>query len=600
MKFLVHSVRGKLTAVSLALVAAVVIASGAALESMLREEHDDRLHSELVRHANVLEAVLNEAPATDATASHAVRARASALARAGGLRFTLIDIDGRVLADSHVDDAHLPGVVDHSHRPEVMAALRGEEGVVKRTSETTGEVLLYLARPIGSTGQVLRIAMPASSGDLLIHRLRVSLGVTAGIALTLAILMSLWSAHVMTRSLRELVVKARALAEHRTRTHINLGSDDELELLAGSVNRLAGEVDDTLLTLEAERDRFRAVVEGIADGVVAIDTTGRVLLMNTAARTLLGQTDSAEGAPLSRLLPTVDVEALLRTGEEEPPTVELELPGPPMRRVLVHASRAAVKDGAVLLLEDVTDVRRLENVRRDFVANVSHELRTPVSVIRASAEALIDGGLDDKARAARFAAALHRNAERLSRLVSDLLDLARIESGRHAITMRSVNVADMVKGIVDSLQPVLDARQHRIVVDVPADVAVLADDSGLEQVLSNLLDNAAKYTPEVGQITIRARNEGDRVIIEVEDNGPGIPPEHRDRVFERFYRVDAGRSREMGGTGLGLSIVKHLLAIMGGDVRVEGASPRGARFVVELPRGSTGGTGSTGSTGNTA
>ena len=180
----------------------------------------------------------------------------------------------------------------------------------------------------------------------------------------------------------------------------------------------------------------------------------------------------------------------------------------------------------------------------------------------------------------------------MSRLVSDLLYLARIEPGRHAITMRSVNVADMVKGIVDSLQPVLDPRQHRIVVDVPADFAVLADDSGLEQVLSNLLDNAAKYTPEVGQITVRARNEGDRVIIEVEDNGPGIPPEHRDRVFERFYRVDAGRSREMGGTGLGLSIVKHLLAIMSGDVRVEGASP-GARFVVKLPRGSSGSTDST-------
>jgi two-component system phosphate regulon sensor histidine kinase PhoR len=285
------------------------------------------------------------------------------------------------------------------------------------------------------------------------------------------------------------------------------------------------------------------------------------------------------------LLPTIDVDDLLRTDDAEPPMVELDLPGPPPRRVLVHASRTAVRDGAVLLLEDVTDVRRLENVRRDFVANVSHELRTPVSVIRASAEALIDGGLDDKARAARFAAALHRNAERLSRLVSDLLDLARIESGRHAITMSTVCVADVVKGIVDNLQPIIDARHHSVVVDVPDDVIALADGSGLEQVLSNLLDNAAKYTPEVGRIVVRARHHDQRVVIEVEDNGPGIPAEHRDRVFERFYRVDAGRSREMGGTGLGLSIVKHLVAIMDGDVRVEAAEPSGARFVVDLPLG---------------
>ena len=584
MKFLVRSVRGKLTAVSLALVAAVVIASGAALESMLREEHDDRLRRELVRHSNVIEAVLNEALPDDAD-RHAAYLRASLLARAGQLRFTLIDADGRVLADSHIDDDRLPSVADHSQRPEVVAALSGEPGVVKRTSETTGEVMLYLARPMGTTGQVLRIAMPASSGDLLIHRLRVSLGVTAGIALALAMLMSLWSAHVMTRSLRELVVKARALAEHRTRARIRLGSDDELELLAGSVNLLAGEVDDTLSTLEAERDRFRAVVEGIADGVVAIDATGHVLLMNTAARTLLGNDGTVQGLPLAQLLPTVDVDDLLRTDDVEPPMVELDLPGPPPRRVLVHASSTAVRDGAVLLLEDVTDVRRLENVRRDFVANVSHELRTPVSVIRASAEALIDGGLDDKARAARFAAALHRNAERLSRLVSDLLDLARIESGRHAITMSTVRVADVVKGIVDNLQPIIDDRHHSVVVDVPDDVVALADGSGLEQVLSNLLDNAAKYTPEVGHIVVRARHHDQRVVIEVEDNGPGIPAEHRDRVFERFYRVDAGRSRAMGGTGLGLSIVKHLVAIMDGDVRVEAAEPNGARFVVELPVG---------------
>lgn len=582
MRFVVRSIQGKLTATSLGLIAVIILVSGAVLEVMLRRAMDARLEAELLRHVSAIEAVLARVDDDDRAF-----ALAEDMSRAAGLRFTLIDADGHVLADSHVEDRRLGGLEDHDGRPEVQMARHGEVGVVKRTSATLGEPLLYIARPMASGGddgpaRIVRVAMPLQAGEALIERVRFALGATSAVALTLAMLMSLWSARVMTRSLRELVTKARALAEHRTRTRIRLESDDELEHLAGSVNRLAGEVDDTQSTLQAERDRFHAVVEGIGDGVVAVDAAGRVLLTNTAARELLGRSDGLVNVPLIDLLPTIDVATLLRA---DAPTVELELAGPPLRKVLVHASPTSVKDGAVLLLEDVTEVRRLENVKRDFVANVSHELRTPVSVIRASAEALIDGGLDDKARATRFASALHRNAERLSRLVSDLLDLARIESGRQTLTVRPVRVKRLVDDIVDGLQPVIDERKHTLVIDIADDVAVLADKSGLEQVVSNLLDNAAKYTPHVGHITVRARAHDDVVRIEVEDNGPGIPPEHCDRVFERFYRVDAGRSREMGGTGLGLSIVKHLCAIMGGDVHVEAASPHGARFVVELPRG---------------
>ncbi len=585
MRGLVRSVRGKLTAVSLALVAAVIIASGAVLETMLVNEHDQRLHQELNRHANVLQAVIDGGRDGDVVSDAARRHEAARLARAAGLRVTLIDAGGAVIADSHVDDDELSHLDLHSQRPEVRAALSGEPSVVKRSSQTTGEVQLYLARPI-SHGRVLRVSMPASSGDALVARVRLALGIAALIALSLAGLMSLLSAHWMTRSLRELVDKARALAEHRTNKQIRLDSDDELEHLAGSVNRLAGEVDSSHLALQAERDRFRAVVEGIADGVIAVDADGRISLMNSAARGLFSPAEAVDGKRLSDVFPEVDVDTLFDPNAVDADMQhELMLPGPPARKVILHGSRATLREGAVLTIEDVTDVRRLENVRRDFVANVSHELRTPVSVIRASAEALIDGGLDDKVRAARFADALHRNAERLSRLVSDLLDLARIESGRQVMTIRPVNVSELVDEIVLSLQTVIEARQHELQVDVDDDITVLADPSGLEQVLSNLVHNAAKYTPEVGRIVIRATRRGDRVIIEVEDNGPGIPAGQRDRVFERFYRVDAGRSRDMGGTGLGLSIVKHLTAIMGGDVSVEGAEPRGARFIVTLPSG---------------
>lgn len=584
MNFLRRSVQAKLTAVSIALVAAVVLVSGAVLESRLREALDARLEGDLLRQANAVETLLQQEGVAEADAF----TLAEVTTRAAGLRFSLIDGQGQVLADSHVSDARLAGVQDHTLRPEVAAARAGGVGVARRHSSTVDADMLYVARQLkttaGPTDRVLRVAMPVTESEALIAGVRRALGLTVAVGLGLAIIMSLWSARVMTQNLRELVTKARALAENRTRARIRLGSDDELEHLAGSVNRLAGEVDDTRSTLQAERDLVHAVVEGIGDGVVAIDNAGLVVLMNSAAHALLRRAEDASWVPIAEILPTVDVAALLRAGDDAP-AVELELPGPPVRRVLVHASRTSVEEGVVLLLEDVTDVRRLENVRREFVANVSHELRTPVSVIRASAEALIHGGLEDPERAIRFASALHRNAERLSRLISDLLDLARIESGRHAITVQPVGLWGLVDDIAFDRQTILDERRHTLVIDVADDIAVLADRSGLEQVITNLVDNAAKYTPAGGRIDIRARVVDDVVSIEVEDNGPGIPLEHRDRIFERFYRVDAGRSREMGGTGLGLSIVKHLVVIMGGDVRVEAGDGGGARFVVELPRG---------------
>ena len=369
MRGLVRSVRGKLTAVSLALVAAVIIASGAVLETMLKNEHDQRLHQELNRHANVLEAVIGD---SEAGAVIDRRHDAARLARAAGLRVTLIDHSGAVIVDSHVDALDLAALDLHSTRPEVQAALSGAPSVVKRSSQTTGEVQLYLARPI-SGGRVLRVSMPASSGDALVARVRLALGIAALIALTFAGLMSLLSAHWMTRSLRELVDKARALAEHRTRHQISVDSDDELEHLAGSVNRLAGEDDSSHVALQAERDRFRAVVEGIADGVIAVDEDGRITLMNSAARGLFAPGAVVEGQLLSEVFKDVDVSALFDVTDAAMAVQhELVLPGPPERKVVLHGSRAPLRDGAVLLLEDVTDVRRLENVRRDFVANVSH------------------------------------------------------------------------------------------------------------------------------------------------------------------------------------------------------------------------------------
>ncbi|MCZ7585968.1 MAG: ATP-binding protein [Deltaproteobacteria bacterium] len=237
----------------------------------------------------------------------------------------------------------------------------------------------------------------------------------------------------------------------------------------------------------------------------------------------------------------------------------------------------------MLILSDVTELRRLETVRRDFVANVSHELRTPVSVIRANAETLMDGAFDDAERARVFLEALHRNAERLSSIITDLLDLSRIESGRMVLDVKIESIAGVVRRAVEMVEKNARAKSQSINVSVAADLEARCDAKALEQVLMNLLDNAVKYTPSGTRIEIGALAAANRVRIEVRDNGPGIDPKHRSRIFERFYRVDPGRSRDMGGTGLGLAIVKHLVEAMGGEVRAEMNEPSGSIFLVLLP-----------------
>ena len=266
---------------------------------------------------------------------------------------------------------------------------------------------------------------------------------------------------------------------------------------------------------------------------------------------------------------------------------EIELPGDPPRLVMAQASPEHNGNGCIIVMYEVTSIRRLETVRRDFVANVSHELRTPVSVIRANAETLLSGAADDPVHGKRLLEGLERNAERLSRLLDDLLDLASIEANRYRVQSQDVAVAAAIEKAVQSVERAARKKGIALEHDVDPGLRVKADDKALDQILVNYLDNAVKYTPEGGEVSIVAdvaSAGGERVRIEVVDNGPGIAPHLRARIFERFFRVDPGRSRDMGGTGLGLSIVKNLAEAMGGDAGVDGREPHGSRFWLSLPK----------------
>ncbi len=356
------------------------------------------------------------------------------------------------------------------------------------------------------------------------------------------------------------------------------GGADAITDLGTWLNVLAEDVERKSAALESEQEKLLAVLEGMTQGVVGLED-GKVELMNGAARRMLGVAAPLVGEQLSDYVDAPQLSALLAS--ERPETIEVTLPT--KIRALARLTAKPSGHGNVLVLEDVSAIRHLETVRRDFVANVSHELRTPVAVIRANAETLLSGAKDDPQIAGRLIDGLHRNAERLARLIADLLDLSRLDAGQYRLELADVSV----KAAAEQALTAIANRGRPILIDVADDLVVRADRKALDQILVNLLENAIRYTPEGTEVSVHASAHAGsgRVRLEVRDRGPGIAPAHRDRVFERFYRADPGRVREAGGTGLGLSIVKHLVESMNGSVGLQANTPTGCIFVVQLAAG---------------
>lgn len=577
--------RGKLIVASLALIVVAGLASGAYLEVQLRGWLEGRLERELLHYARATKTVVEIAPRVHTIAE--VDPIADRLGRARELRVTVIAQDGTVLGDSDLSADEVGEVENHSRRPEVSRAIVSGRGRSRRHSLTVGSDMLYMALPFkradGQRG-VVRVAMPLRQVDAAISGVRLLLLLGGLLGLSVAVFMSIFTANALSGALRRLVDSARELARGST-SSIAVDSRDELGRLAGSFNRLADDLERSMAALASERDRLETVLEGMTEAVVTMDGDRRLTLLNRAALKLLGVEEPPVGLTLEEAIPVPELQELVQRADGASASAEFDLPEPRSRRVLARVAKLKESRGFVVVLLDVTEMRRLERIRKDFVANVSHELRTPISVIQANAETLLDGALDDKTCAERFTEAIHRNSERLRRIVEELLDLSRIEAGRYPLAIDDVELAAAVNRALDAVQGRADAKRLTIEVNVPAELEVRADVKALDQVLLNLLDNAVKYTGEGGHVAVQATRRGKRSArIEVRDNGPGIDPQHRSRIFERFYRVDPGRSRDMGGTGLGLAIVKHLVEAMEGVVGVQSAAPRGSIFWVRLPR----------------
>jgi two-component system, OmpR family, phosphate regulon sensor histidine kinase PhoR len=403
------------------------------------------------------------------------------------------------------------------------------------------------------------------------------------IALGLVVITAIITTVIARRPLHRLVRDTQTLVRDPARRLPTISGAADTKELAHWINALAEDSQRSREALHHERTLLASVADGLTQGVIAIDGERKIEMLNEAARRMLGVQSSLVGEPLLECVRVPELRDLIDHPNDA--SAEVQLPNGP--RALIRAARTWGRAGRVLLLEDVTAVRRLESVRRDFVANVSHELRTPVAVIRANAETLLAGAKNDPIMSTKLIDGLHRNAERLARILADLLDLSRLDAGQYRMELGPTSVRAVTEQSLTAVEPQAQARRINVLVAIPELLSVKADAKALDQILVNLIDNGVKYTQAEGHVWVEARELGDAIRIEVRDDGPGISDKHRARVFERFYRADPSRSREAGGTGLGLSIVKHLVESMGGEVGVEPNAPRGSIFWLQLPRATT-------------
>ncbi len=579
---MIFGIREKLFLVSIILILVVGVTVGTYLENALRGWTEGRIEAELLRHTRTVRELVEQTGADTISGADPVADRLGSTTSA---RVTIILRDGRVIGDSELTEDELGVVENHATRPEVIVAIKGEQGVSRRFSTTVKTDLLYAAVPYGGQPPrgVVRVAMPLTEVDRVIGELRLLLGIGAVLGLVTAVLMSGLASHLLTRTLRTLVRHARSVSGRTSRAP--RAREDEIAGLAGSFNLLAEELQSLMTALGRERDWSEAILECMSEGLFALDDQQRITLANRAALSLLhpGHLPLGQKLPeamgIDGLQPLVDEALAGRSASTEFELLERRSP----LRIMAHATPQRGSGGAVVVMHDITETRRLENMRREFIANASHELRTPVSIIRANTETLLDGAMDESEVARGLLEALERNAERLGSLISELLDLSRLDAGHYALEPAPVHLAEAASHVLASLEQAVLKKHLRVLNEVSPDAQVVADSKALEQVLLNLLDNALKYTPAGGFVVLRDRELDTGMCIEVEDNGPGVPPEHRLHLFERFYRVDPGRSRDMGGTGLGLAIVKSLVEAMGGRVGMRPGRRRGAVFWVVLP-----------------
>jgi two-component system phosphate regulon sensor histidine kinase PhoR len=581
----------KLALAFLALLLSVLVAVDFFAERALRTEYENKVLAELSAVARVAQSEPLHLPPAVATGSPGLASIADWVSHmaASGVRVTVIAADGNVLADSESDAATME---NHANRPEVREALARGEGRSNRRSVTLNRDLIYYAVRQSLPGEaplVLRFSLPLEAGTEALGSFRRSLWLASFVILLLAGAVSLLVSRGFTGRVERLNEFSRRVAEGDFRPMPSDGSGDALQALCTSLNQTAARLDRTIRTLTEERNLSSAILGSMVEGVAVVSAAERLVFANPGFAEILGlDTPPEPGKGLVEIVRQTELIEAVRQVLHGEPRVEAEIVTGTLRQHFFAATVAAVHagetTGAVVVLHDVTDLRKLERVRRDFVANVSHEFKTPLTAIQGFAETLLGGAIDDPQNRGRFLEIILEHSRRLARLTDDLLKLSQMDADRLELDIRGVEVAQLVDSCVETAQHRAAERNLQISVELPGGLPNVAGDRRrLAEVLQNLVDNAIQYTLPGGQIRITAMIVDDDVVFTVSDTGIGIPKADQPRIFERFYRVDVARSREAGGTGLGLAIAKHLVEVHGGRLWVDSEIGQGSHFHFSVP-----------------
>ncbi|HRZ39818.1 MAG TPA: ATP-binding protein [Candidatus Omnitrophota bacterium] len=508
-------------------------------------------------------------------------------------RITIVSSQGRVLADSQETPAQIGQMENHAKRPEIRAALSGSTGAEVRYSVTLKKDMLYVALPLRGHGEIIgavRLALIPTQVEKILGTARKTIAAGVLVAFCLALVLGVYFIARAVRPIKRMIQVSRKLSGGDYSRRIISTSQDEIAELASTLNTMAQRTEEKTKEADARNQQLEAVFHGMVEGVVVIDRSGKVLSINPAFERIFGIPDKdIVGRPFLEVVRNNDMVELMNAVLREGKPVSREIPFVLPVRKIFQINAAPVFEGGSIsgclaVIHDITEIKRLETMRKDFVANVSHELKTPLTTIKGFIETLLAGALEDRQNNRNFLKIIEGQVERLNTLVNDLLSLACLESKEIVFRREKVDLSRLADAALTEAQSQWQKMKLTVRNELPPGLYVAGDMDKLTQVLSNLIDNAIKFNTDNGVLTISCQDLGSHVKICVEDTGIGIPEKDLPRLFERFYRVDRARSRELGGTGLGLSIVKHIVEKHRGEVGVESVEGTGSKFWFTLPK----------------
>lgn len=563
------------------------------LDNRLEERSLQDIKSSLVKQASLIESQIRVKDLKEGNIAD-LDALTKSLSSKINCRITLVDSGGKVLADSDKSRAEVLKMESHLYRPEIRSALSGAVGEDIHYSPTLRKEMLYIALPVKDRNDisgVVRLSLPLDSVKKTLRVVRNTIIFSLIFAVILAVIFGSILAGGIIKPISKMIYISRKFSRREFSQRINLDSQDELRELADTLNSMAQAIEDKIKEVEIQNQHLKAILQSMVEGIIETDRSGEIISVNSGIEKIFGvNKGQVEGKLFLEVIRNNDLADIINSVLKDGVFIsrELSLIYPVQRVFQINAS-AIIDNGSVsgclVVIHDITEVRRLESIRRDFVASASHELKTPLTSIKGFVETLMEGALEDKENSRRFLKIIHEHTIRLDNLVNDLLSLSYLESREARLDKQPAGLKDLVDRVIPGFYSQLKKKNiAQIENNIPKELVLNIDKNKIGQVMTNLLDNAIKFNREKGRVRVYGQPEKDSVKVIVEDSGEGISQKHISRIFERFYRVDNARSRELGGTGLGLSIVKHIVELHGGSVGVESVEGVGSKFWFTIPK----------------